>query len=201
MSAGDEGALRSAPIPPGWDRAVDLDRDPSVIPDPAELEVPAELRSFIEERMAMYPDRHSAALPALAAAQKLHGWCSPEAIDQVACVMRVTPAYLASIVTFYDMLKAEPSGRNTVYVCTSVACCLVDAKTVYDAIAEAGADLADTEIREFECLGACDMAPMASVNGRFVGPLTTEDAPAIVQAIAAGEEVLPGRGLGDGGRG
>ena len=28
--------------------------------------------------MARYPDRRSAALPALAAAQRLHGWCSPE---------------------------------------------------------------------------------------------------------------------------
>ena len=44
--------------------------------------------------MALYPDRRSAALPALAAAQRVHGWCSPEAIEQVACVMRLTPAYL-----------------------------------------------------------------------------------------------------------
>ena len=60
--------------------------------------------------MAHYPDRRSAALPALAAAQRVHGWCSPEAIEQVACVMRVTPAYLESVATFYDMLETEP-GR------------------------------------------------------------------------------------------
>ena len=30
--------------------------------------------------MAKYPDRHSATLPALDAAQRVHGWCSPEAI-------------------------------------------------------------------------------------------------------------------------
>ncbi|MBA2505965.1 MAG: NAD(P)H-dependent oxidoreductase subunit E [Thermoleophilaceae bacterium] len=201
MTQGDEGAIRAAETPAGWDRAVDLDADPATIPDPAELEVPAELRAEIERRMALYPDRHSAAIPALTAAQKLHGWCSPEAIAQVACVMRVTPAYLSSVVTFYDMLSDQPVGRNSVYVCTSVACHVKDAKRVYDAIERAGAGLSDTVIREFECLGACDMAPMASVNGRFVGPLTEEDAPAIVDAIAKGEEVLPGRGLGDGGRG
>ena len=49
--------------------------------------------------MALYPDRRSAALPALAAAQRLHGWCSPEAIEQVACVMGVTPAYLEAVAT------------------------------------------------------------------------------------------------------
>jgi hypothetical protein len=71
------------------------------------------------------------------------------------------------------------------------------AKRIYEAIAEAGGDLADTEIRQFECLGACDMAPMASVNGRFVGPLTEADAPEIAAAIREGREPLPGRGLGD----
>jgi len=37
--------------------------------------------------MANYPDRRSATLPPLRAAQRVHGWCSPEAIEQVACVM------------------------------------------------------------------------------------------------------------------
>jgi len=183
----------------GWDQAVDLTKDPALIPDAAEISVPPELRSEIEITMARYPERHSAALPALTAAQRLHGWCSPEAIDQVACVMGVTPAYLTSVVTFYDMLKGQPVGTNSVYVCTSVACCVRDAKAVHDAIAAAAeeAGLEDTEIREFECLGACDMAPVCSVNGRFVGPLETSDAPEIVAAIKEGRTVLPGRSLED----
>ena len=53
--------------------------------------------------MAKYPDRRSAAIPALHAAQEEHGWCSPEAIEQVAAVMQLTPAYLTSVATFYDM--------------------------------------------------------------------------------------------------
>jgi (2Fe-2S) ferredoxin len=86
-----------------------------------------------------------------------------------------------------------------VYVCTSVACHLRDARRVYEAIAgEAGSQgLEDVDLREFECLGACDMAPMASVDGRFVGPLSTEDAPEFVRQLMAGETVMPGRGLAD----
>ena len=60
---------------PGWDQAADLDKDPAGVPDPALVEVPAALRAEIEAAMARYPERHSAALPALAAAQRLHGWC------------------------------------------------------------------------------------------------------------------------------
>ncbi len=185
--------------PLGWDTAADLEKPPASIPETSETEVPAELRARIEALMARYPDRRSAALPALDAAQRVHGWCSPEAIGQVAAVMRVTPAYLSSVATFYDMLRTEPVGSRYVYVCTSVACCLRDAKTVHDAIADEAErqGLEDCDIREFECLGACDMAPMASVDGRYVGPLSTEDAPEIVAALKENREVLPGRSLAD----
>jgi NADH-quinone oxidoreductase subunit E len=188
-------------LPAGWDEAVRLEEDPATIPDPATVEVPASLRAEIEAHMAKYPERHSAALPALGAAQRVHGWCSPEAIDQVAVVMQVTPAYLSSVATFYDMLRTEPSGSRYVYVCTSVACHLRNAKSVYDALAAEAREqgLQDVELREFECLGACDMAPMASIDGRYVGPLDESDAPEVVRAMKAGEEVLPGRGLPDSG--
>jgi NADH-quinone oxidoreductase subunit E len=174
-------------------------KDPAVVPDAAQVEVPPDLRSKIEARMAKYPSRQSAALPALAAAQKMHGWCSPLAILQVAAVMQVTPAYLSSVATFYDMLRTEPVGERYVYVCTSVACHVRNAKGVYDAIAEEARDqeLEGVEVREFECLGACDMAPMASVDGRYVGPLSEDDAHELVAAVKENREVLPGRGLVD----
>ena len=93
---------------PGWDDAVDLTKPPAVIPDPAITPVPETLREEIEAAMAKYPDRRSAAIPALHAAQRVHGWCSPTAIDQVAAVMALTPAYLTSVASFYDMLELEP---------------------------------------------------------------------------------------------
>jgi NADH-quinone oxidoreductase subunit E len=195
----DEGALRAAPLPPGWNEGVDLEGPAATIPDPADVEVPEALRAEIERLMSLYPDRHSATLPALGAAQRVHGWCSSEAIDQVAVVMQVTPAYLSSVATFYDMLRTEPAGSRYVYVCTSVACHVRNAKRVYEAIAEQAEaqGLEDVELREFECLGACDMAPMASVDGRYVGPLAAEDASELVRQVKAGETVLPGRGLED----
>jgi NADH:ubiquinone oxidoreductase subunit E len=187
--------------PLGWDEAVDLWADPALVPDAAEVEVPEQLRETITTAMGRYPDRHSAALPALAAAQKVHGWCSPEAMLQVAAVMQVTPAYLSSVATFYDMLRTEPIGSRYVYVCTSVACHLRNAKAVYDAISDEARDqqLEGVDLREFECLGACDMAPMASIDGRYVGPLSEDDAHELVAALREGREVLPGRGLPDDG--
>jgi NADH:ubiquinone oxidoreductase subunit E len=159
------------------------------------IEVPIDLRKDIEAHMTLYPDTRSAALPALEAAQRVHGWCSPEAIEQVASVMGVTPAYLAAVATFYDMLETEPVGRHSVYVCTNISCSLRGADSLYEAIRDAAAGDSEFNVRSFECLGACDIAPMASVDGVFVGPLTTEDIPQLLEDARAGRPILPEKQL------
>ncbi len=162
---------------------------------PEQIEVPAELREEIEAHMALYPDPRSAALPALAAAQRLHGWCSPEAIEEVACVMGLTPAYLAAVATFYDMLETRPVGRHSVYVCTNISCSLRGADALFEAVRKAAGDDPDFNVRPFECLGACDIAPMASVDGVYVGPLSTEDVPRLLDDVRTGRPVLPDKQL------
>ena len=176
---------------PGWDDAVDPEKHPAGVPDPATTFVPADLRAEIEELMARYPDRRSAALPALAAAQRLHGWCSPLALDQVACVMRLTPAYLNSVASFYDMLDTEPVGRHRVYVCTNISCSLNGADELYERFVERTDGDEDFEVRHFECLGACDIAPMASFDGVYVGPIAIDEVDTVLDQVRRGEPPLP----------
>ena len=183
---------------PGWDRAVDLTKDPAEIPDPATTPVPDELRAEIEAAMAKYPDRRSAAIPALHAAQRVHGWTSPEAIDQVACVMRLTPGYLAAVATFYDMFETEPRGETYVYVCTNISCSLRGGRELLGKLQEAvgGGDGRDgIQVRGFECLGACDIAPMASVDGIYVGPITDAEVEELAAQIRNGADPLPDKQL------
>jgi NADH:ubiquinone oxidoreductase subunit E len=180
---------------PGWARAVDLSKDPAEVPDPATTPVPDELRATIEGHMAKYPDRRSASLPALEAAQRHHGWCSPEAVEQVACVMRLTPGYLTAVATFYDMLDTEPVGRHRVFVCTNISCSLNGADELYERLAERTAGDEDFEVRHFECLGACDIAPMASFDGVYVGPIELDEIDTLLEQVRAGEPPLPAKQL------
>jgi len=183
----------------------------ATIPEPDEVAVSPELRSTIEHHMSLYPDHHSAVLPALSAAQKEHGWLSEEAILQVASVMRVTPAYLESVASFYDMLELEPVGRQTIYVCTNLSCQLRGAHDLLEAFSQAtgspiNGSSADGRfrLRAFECLGACDIAPMASIEGQYRGPLIAEDARQVAEHLRAGgapADVLPEKHyVGDYGR-
>jgi NADH:ubiquinone oxidoreductase subunit E len=157
--------------------------------------VPDHLRAEIEDYMSRYPDFRSAAIPALHAAQRLHGWCSPTAIEQVACVMNLTPGYLTSIATFYDMFETVPKGEHDVFVCTNISCSLRGADRIYEAMLDAAGSDPEFHVKSFECLGACDIAPMASVDGEYLGPLEETDCARIVEDVKAGRPVLEAKQL------
>jgi NADH:ubiquinone oxidoreductase subunit E len=180
---------------PGWDEAADLTKEPAGVPDPATTPVPEDLRARIEDFMSRYPDRRSASIPALQAVQERYGWCTPEGIVQAACILRLTPGYLIAVATFYDMLETRPVGRRQVYVCTNISCSLCGADALLDRIREVAGDDPDVNIRGFECLGACDIAPMISVDGEYVGPVTLDEVPELVQQIREGAEPLPDKQL------
>lgn len=146
--------------------------------------------------MGRYPDRHSVSIPALWAVQRLYGWCTPEGIRQAAAVMRVTPAYLESVASFYDLLHTEPVGKHKVAVCTNISCWMRGADQLLDAFRAAGEGKdAEVFVTGFECLGACDIAPMVSIDERYFGPLEPDEAKTAIDQVLADEAVLPGKSL------
>ncbi len=171
------------------------DRTSEQIPELHEVDCPAELRERIEELMSRYPDRKSASIPALWAVQRLYGWCTPGGIRQAAAVMQVTPAYLESVASFYDLLHTDPVGTHKVAVCTNISCWMRGGDELLDAFRAAAGDDADLFVTGFECLGACDIAPMASIDERYFGPLEATEAQTAIEQLRAGAEVLPEKAL------
>ena len=182
--------------------------DAEPVPELHEVDVPDELRERIERAMSKYPEVRSAALPALWAVQEHYGWCTPDGMRQAAAVMGVTPGYLEALATFYDLFRTTPAASHHVLVCHNIACWLNGTDDLLQAFCDAadvdpheadhdGASSPDGEVfvKGFECMGACDIAPMASIDRRYYGPLTPADARDAVAQLRAGEEVLPGKAL------
>ena len=181
------------------DQAVSEGRVPGrreeAVPELHEVECPPELQERIEALMARYPDRRSASIPALWAVQERYGWCTPDGIRQAAAVMRFTPAYLESVASFYDLLHTEPVGTHRVEVCTNISCWMRGADGLLNAFEAAAAGDDDFFVTGFECLGACDIAPMAAIGQRYYGPLEAAEAQVAIDQLKAGEEVLPEKAL------
>ena len=111
------------------------------MPELHEVDIPDELREQIETTMSRYPQLRSAAIPALWAVQRHYGWCSPDGIRQAAAVMGVTPAYLQSVASFYDLFATAPVGRHRVLVCHNISCWMNGADELLREFCEAaGAD-------------------------------------------------------------
>ena len=140
---------------------------------------------------ARYPDRRSASIPALWAVQERYGWCTPKGVRQAAAVIRVKPGYLESVASFYDLLHTDPVGSHRIEVCTNISCWMRGGDQLLDAFVAAAEGDEDLFVTGFECLGACDIAPMASIDQRYYGPLEVAEAGVAIEQLKAGAEVLP----------
>ena len=147
----------------------------------------------VQELKAQYPDWRSATLPALRLAQERHGYLSPDALRETADALGTTPAFCASVASFYDMLHLRPVGRHMVEVCTNLPCALAGAQRVVEAFEQeldvrAGETTGDGEItfRTVECLGGCGYATVVAVDERYRQFVKPEDVPRIVAEVRGG---------------
>jgi NADH-quinone oxidoreductase subunit E len=190
----DPNSSSSLPVDPSVNEGRVPDRASEGIPELHEVDCPEDLRARIEQLMGRYPDRRSASIPALWAVQEHYGWCTPEGIRQAAAVMGFTPGYLESVASFYDLLHTEPVGTHRIEVCTNISCWMRGGDELLKAFYEAG-EGEDVHVTGFECLGACDIAPMASIDQRYYGPLESAEAATAIEQLKAGGEVLPEKAL------
>ena len=149
------------------------------------------LYDAIQAERAKYPEgSRSAVLPALRLAQEEHRWLSPEVIRDVADALEVTPAFVASIATFYDQFNTEPVGEHLVEVCTNVSCAVVGAQQVVEAFetglgCRAGETSPDGKVtlRTIECLGGCGWGTVVSIDHHYRTHVTADSVPAIVEEL------------------
>jgi NADH-quinone oxidoreductase subunit E len=151
--------------------------------------------------ISLYPERRSALLPLCHLAQEQDGWLRPEAMEEIAELVGVTPAEVRGTATFYDMLHTEPVGKYVVSVCTNIAC-ILDGATEMLAHAEerlgvrTGSTTEDGlfTLEEAECLADCNYPPCIQVNHRFVRTQTAEQFDLLIDELEGGgraEEIPP----------
>ena len=151
----------------------------------------AEFNAQVQQLRERYPDGRSAIMGALHLAQARHGgWLPVEALEEVAEAMDLTPAYVQSVASFYDMYHLAPVGRHSIEVCTNLSCALVGAQQVVDAFEqELGVGPGETTedgaftFRLIECAGGCGYAPVVVVDHRYREPVRPDDVSGIVEEL------------------
>jgi len=127
----------------------------------------------LEDICSKYPPerRKSAVLAALYLVQEQQNYITASAVRHVAEFLRITPAEVEDVATYYVMFFKAPVGKYVLQVCRTLSCALAGAERVTESLAEKlGLQVGETDasgmftLLEFECLGACDRAPVVMIN-------------------------------------
>ncbi len=147
-----------------------------------------ERREKLDVILSRYPTRMAALLPALWMVQDRHGWVSEHAVEEVAQVLDLSPAYVKGVLSFYTMYHQHPVGKHFIQVCTTTPCNVCGAEDVVKAFLDATgcgelgltSDDGRFTVIEVECLGACGFATPVMINDEFIESVTPELAARIV---------------------
>ncbi len=152
----------------------------------------------IDKIMNKYPPerKRSAVLPLLYIAQTEYGYCTPDAIREVADLVGVEPTEVESVVGFYTLFYDKPIGRHVVQVCNDLPCALRGSEQFLDhacqklgldkrAVEHGGATTEDGSItlESVVCLAACDKAPVMQVDLEYFERLTNEQFDQIIDGL------------------
>ncbi|MEM6628219.1 MAG: NADH-quinone oxidoreductase subunit NuoE [Bacteroidota bacterium] len=156
-----------------------------------------EEKKAIQAHTEKYPDKRSAVMPALWIAQEKYGWLPNDAIKLVANTLDLPYSHVYGVATFYTMYLKKDVAPNLIEVCTCFSCGEVGGPEMYHFLREhlevdeqGKSKDGKIWVRQAECLGACDTAPMCQVNnGRYVHNLTEEKVKQIVSKIQKGEKL------------
>jgi NADH-quinone oxidoreductase subunit E len=140
--------------------------------------------------IAKYGGQSRALIPILQDIQDRARWLSPRVLEEVARELDLPLSHVYSVVTFYKSFSLEPRGRHRFTVCMGTACHVRGGGAVLEHFerrlgVRAGRTSPDGEytLERVNCLGACALAPLVVVDGRYYSQMTESKADAVLGAL------------------
>ena len=148
----------------------------------------------IDKLVPRYPTKRSAALPLCHLVQEDQGYLSNEAMEWIAERLDLQPINIIEIVTFYPMLRTEPTGKYHVRVCRTLPCALAGAyKTCKRLEEELNVEVGHTSedglvtLEYVECHADCGRAPVVMVGEEEYTGIDPEKASEMAAKMMSGE--------------
>jgi NADH-quinone oxidoreductase E subunit len=113
-------------------------------------------------------------LPVLRRTQEVFGYIPEDVVFELSKRLKLPPADLYGVATFYDQFMMKPQGRHIIRLCTNVACNILGAEDLLGSLSRKlgvgkGATTADGRftLLDVECIGACGKGPAMMVDDDF----------------------------------
>jgi [NiFe] hydrogenase diaphorase moiety large subunit len=156
--------------------------------------MPADKKKTVEEIVKSYGKERHNLMNVVRDVQDRFGCVSGDTAHLIASAMGIQYIDVVDTVSFYSFLSREPKGKSVIRLSN----CVVDKMKGMELVAKAfekalgipvGGTTKDNEITlEYTaCIGMCDQAPAALVNGTVLTKLCPEDVPGLVAKIRKGQ--------------
>ena len=114
-------------------------------------------------------------------AQGLFGYLPEDVQKFVASRLKLSPAEVYGVISFYSYFTDKPVGRYKINICIGTACFVKGAGKVLEEF-KRRLNIKEGETSEdgkfflgsLRCVGACSLAPVVMVNDRVYGNVTAE---------------------------
>ncbi|MCE1187796.1 MAG: NADH-quinone oxidoreductase subunit NuoE [Ignavibacteria bacterium] len=134
----------------------------------------------------------SSLIPLLQEVQAIYGYLPEDALKDVADYVGLPLSRVYGVATFYNQFRLSALGENVIRVCRGTACHVKNSANLLFALEntlniKAGETTKDKKftIELVNCIGACSIAPVITVNDEYYGRITTKDIPSIIKKYAA----------------
>jgi NADH-quinone oxidoreductase subunit E/NADP-reducing hydrogenase subunit HndA len=158
---------------------------------------PAEITSILDRYRHVDPEE--AMIPVFQEIQNSYGYVTQAAADQVCMELDLPEADVYGVLTFYSFFRYTPRAGHVIMSCEGTGCYVRGAANVRAAIEKRLSVGPGDTTRDghwtFEpqsiCLGACDLAPLVEIEGRYYAHVTPEKMDAIIAEWEGAGENIP----------
>jgi len=155
----------------------------------------AEESQLIDEIVDRYEGEVGMLIPMMQDLQAEIGYLPVDHLRYMGKKLEVPMSHLYAVATFYSSFRLAPKGAHEVTLCLGTVCYLKGAGEISQAICREFqvAPGGTTPDRMFSynpvnCVGACALAPVMVVDGKYHGQVTMESALEILHGLSLEEQ-------------
>jgi len=146
---------------------------------------------FIEQIVDSYDRDIGMLIPMMQDLQAKYGFLPSEKLRCLSRQLKVSLSHIYAVATFYASFRLAPKGAHEVTLCVGTVCYLKGAGAISEAICrefqiEPGGTTRDRlfSFQPVNCVGACALAPVMVVDGKYYDGLTPGSALEILHGLS-----------------
>ena len=152
---------------------------------------------LIEQIVDRYDGESGMLIPMMQDLQSECGYLPVEHLRYLGGRLKVPISRLYAVATFYSSFRLVPKGAHEVTLCMGTVCYLKGAPKICEAISrefhvEPGGTTPDRlfTLQAVNCVGACAVAPVMLVDGKYYESVTPASALEILQELYPDEDIV-----------